>query len=228
MPLPVSCLEGSVSPHCFNILTQDEWEQVSKGQQLFRFMPGEVISRQGAPTATVMFMISGIARQYIESDTTRPFNISIVKPGEFTGLTAIFGERRFTTSVAALSELEVCMMTIDVMRSLVEHNIAFALRLFQRHLQEEKHLIDTVARLNYKQMPGKLAQTLLYLTQDSLAALDVTNYLSRVDLANFVGISHINVVKLLHQFEAEGLVRLDKRRITVPDRNALEQVALRG
>lgn len=223
-----SCLEGSVSPQCFNILTREEWEKVSRGQQLFHFDPGEVICRQGAATATIVFLISGIARQFIEGDTGRPFNISIVKPGEFQGLPALFGDRRFTTSVAALTEVELCMMEIEVMRMLANNNIAFALRLFQRHLTEERHLIDTVARLNYKQMPGKVAQVLLYLTSEPLAGHDVTRHLSRTDIANFAAISHINVVKILRQFEAEGLIQLDKKHIGIADRAGLERIAMHG
>lgn len=226
--MPSSCIEGSVSPQCFNILTREEWEKVSQGQQLFRFGAGEVICRQDAPAATVVFLISGIARQYIEGDTGRPFNIGIVKPGEFQGLPAIFGDNRFTTSLAALSEVEVCMMEIEVMRMLANNNTAFALRLFRRHLAEEKHLIATVARLNYKQMPGKVAQVLLYLTGESLAPFDVTRYLSRADIANFAAISHINVVKILRQFEEDGLVALDKRHISVVNRTGLEKIAMHG
>lgn len=223
-----SCLDGSVSPQCFNILTREEWEKVSRGQQLFRYDAGEVICRQGAATATVVFLISGIARQYIEGDTGRPFNISIVKPGEFQGLPALFGDRRFTTSVAALSEVEVCMMEIEVMRMLANSNIAFALRLFQRHLAEERHLIDTVARLNYKQMPGKVAEVLLYLTGESLADHDVTSCLSRADIANFAAISHINVVKILRQFESDGLIQLNKKHISIANRPGLEKIAMHG
>jgi CRP/FNR family transcriptional regulator len=77
-------------------------------------------------------------------------------------------------------------------------------------------------------MPGKLAQTLLYLNQEHFAEKDLFSLLTRNDLADFAAISSINVVKLLHQFEDEGIIKLNGRKITVTDKEALHSIAKNG
>ncbi len=223
-----SCFDGHVNPLCFHTLTKEEWDEIAKDQSMLTYSKGEVIAKQGAMTSYVVFILSGLARQFIQSETVRPFNIRVIQGGEFIGLTAIFGAREFNSSVVALSQTQACLIGIDVLRSLVERNNAFALRLIKRHLQTENEFIEVVSRLHYKQMPGKLAQSLLYLQSINVEKMNIFPLLSRNDLADFAGISPVNVVKLLKQFEMERIITLDKKDIRIIDTAALVRISKRG
>jgi hypothetical protein len=65
---------------CFQILSPEEVELVrtSKTQVLFR--KGDNLTKQGAFASYVLFVISGLAKQYIEGDSSKNFNLHIVKP----------------------------------------------------------------------------------------------------------------------------------------------------
>jgi CRP/FNR family transcriptional regulator len=79
-----------IAAPCFQKLTPEEVEMVraSKTQVLFR--KGDNLTKQGAFASYVLFVMSGIARQYLEGDNTRTFNLRIIKPGEFVGLSSVF------------------------------------------------------------------------------------------------------------------------------------------
>ena len=68
---------------CFQMLSFEEVELVraSKTQVLFR--KGDNLTKQGAFASYVLFIISGLVRQYIEGDSTKNYNLRIIKPGEF-------------------------------------------------------------------------------------------------------------------------------------------------
>ena len=82
---------------CFQMLTSEEAEMVkaSKTQVLFR--KGDNLTKQGAFASYVLFVVSGYARQYVEGDQTKTFNLRVIRPGEFVGLSSVFSKIRLTT-----------------------------------------------------------------------------------------------------------------------------------
>ncbi len=223
-----NCFDENINPKCFNLLTEDEWKQIGRHQTRMQYKKGEHLARQGSPSAVIIFILEGLVKQFIESETSRPFNTAILQPGDFIGLSTLFGDTPFITSAMALQPVEACLISSVILRDVITKNNTLALKLIERHLSTERHLIDIVARLNYKQMPGKLAQTLLYLNQEHFAEKDLFSLLTRNDLADFAAISSINVVKLLHQFEDEGIIKLNGKKITVTDKEALHTIAKNG
>ena len=77
---------------CFQNLLSEEAELVraSKTQVLFR--KGDSLTKQGAFASYILFIINGLAKQYIEGDGIKNYNLHIIRPGEFVGLSAVFSE----------------------------------------------------------------------------------------------------------------------------------------
>ena len=71
-------------------------------------------------------------------------------------------------------------------------------------------------------MTGRLAHTLLFLTDDRLKEINIFRLLTRKDISNFAGISHINATKILKEFEREGIIKLVDKDIYIVDRSRLE------
>jgi CRP/FNR family transcriptional regulator len=70
--------------------------------------------------------------------------------------------------------------------------------------------------------------TLLFLTESRRTDINVFRLLSRKDIADFAGISPINTVKILKEFEKEGLIKLVKKDIYILSREKLEHIASIG
>ena len=71
---------------CFQMLSPDEAELVraSKTQVLFR--KNDLLTKQGAFASYVLFLIKGLATQYLEGDGVKNYNLRVIRPGEFVGL----------------------------------------------------------------------------------------------------------------------------------------------
>jgi len=89
-------------------------------------------------------------------------------------------------------------------------------------------LFDIIRTLMYKQMNGRMAETLLYLNGIRVDNAEVFTLLTRKDIAEFVGISTENAVKILKTFEKEGLIALDDKNITLLKIEALEEISKHG
>jgi CRP-like cAMP-binding protein len=213
---------------CFQMLSPDEVELVrgSKTQVIFR--KGDNLTKQGAFASYVLFIIKGYAKQYLESHSTVNYNLRIIKPGEFIGLSAVFGKNTFNYSSVALMECQVYLIEKEAIATIAGKNGPFAFTIIKRYCEQNADLFGIVQNLNYKQMNGRLADTLLYLENIKQENPAIFQMLSRKDIAEFSGISTESAVKLLKSFEKDGLISLNEKDITLTNTAALEVISKKG
>jgi len=213
---------------CFQMLSAEEVELVrgSKTQVLFR--KGDHLTKQGAFSSYVLFIISGLARQYIEGENNRSHNLRIIKPGEFVGLSAVFTRNTFNYSSVALTDCQVFLVEKEAITSVVKQNGLFGFTMIKRYCEQNTNLFDTLRTVLYKQMNGRIAETLLYIDGFKNDNSGIFQLLSRKDIADFAGISTESAVKLLKSFEKDGLVELNEKDIVVINRNGLLEISRKG
>ncbi len=151
---------------CFQNLSAAEADLVraSKTQVLFR--KDDNLTKQGAFASYILFIINGLVKQYLEGDGTRNYNLRIIKPGEFVGLSTVFYENIFNYSTIALTDCQVYLIEKEAIAKVIKQNGLFGFAIIKRYCEQNANLLDTVRNLMYKQMNGRLADTLLYI--DSL------------------------------------------------------------
>jgi CRP/FNR family transcriptional regulator len=213
---------------CFQLLSQEEMDFVrsSKTQVLFR--KGDNLTKQGAFASYVLFVINGLAKQYIEGEGIKNHNLRIIKPGEFVGLSAVFTKNTFNYSSIALTDCQVLLVEKDAIEDVVKQNGMFGFSIIKRYCEQNANLFDTIRSIIYKQMNGRMADTLLYIDSIKEVNTNVFQLLSRKDIADFAGVSTESAVKLLKSFEKDGLIKLNEKDVHIIDTEALIQIGKRG
>ena len=213
---------------CFQMLLPEEVKLVrgSKTQVLFR--KGDNLTKQGAFASYVLFIISGLVRQYIEGDSTKSYNLRIIRPGEFVGLSAVFMKNIFNYSSIALTDCQVFLVEKDAIGKVVKQNGLFGFTMITRYCEQNANLFDTLRTVIYKQMNGRLAQTLLYIDSFKAENPSIFPLMSRKDIADFAGISTESAVKLLKSFEKDGLIELNEKDILVVNHKGLLELSKKG
>jgi CRP-like cAMP-binding protein len=213
---------------CFSKLLPEEAELVSSGKTQVLFRKGDNLTKQGAFTSYVLFLINGIARQYLEGDSSKNYNLRIIREGEFVGLSAVFYENIFTYSTVAITDCQAYLIEKETIAKVVKQNGQFGFSIIKRYCEQNANLLGVVRNLMYKQMNGRLADTLLYLDNLKKDTPDIFQLLSRKDLADFAGISTESAVKLLKSFEKDGLIELNEKDISLLRHKAVEEISRRG
>ena len=213
---------------CFQMLVPEEVALVrgSKTQVLFR--KGDNLTKQGAFASYVLFIISGLAKQYIEGDNSRNYNLRIIKPGEFVGLSAVFTKSTFNYSSVAITDCQVFLVEKDAIAKVIKQNGLFGFTMITRYFEQNANLFNTLRTVIYKQMNGRIAETLLYIDGFKNENPSVFQLLSRKDIADFAGISTESTVKLLKSFEKDGLIELNEKDIQVVNHNGLLEISKKG
>jgi CRP-like cAMP-binding protein len=213
---------------CFQMLSPEEAELVRSGKTQVLFRKDDNLTKQGAFASYVLFMIDGFAKQYLEGDGIKNYNLRIIKPGEFIGLSAVFSENTFNYSSVAITDCHVFLVEKQAISKVTKQNGSFGFNIIKRYCEQNTNLINTVRNLMYKQMNGRMADTLLYIDSLKTEKPEIFQLLSRKDIADFAGISTESAVKLLKSFEKDGLIRLNEKDIQVIQHSVLTEISRKG
>jgi len=213
---------------CFRDLTPEEADFIRTGKTQILFRKGENLTKQGAFTSYILFIIHGLARQYLESDTTKTFNLRIIRPGDFLGLSAVFHENIFGYSSSALTDCQAFLIEKEALAKVIRQNGLFGFSLIKRYCEQNNNLLSVIRSLNYKQMYGRLAEILLYMDSFKADNPEIFQLLSRKDLADFAGVSVESAVKLLKSFEKDGVIELHDKDIVLNNHKTLAEISRRG
>jgi len=169
-----------------------------------------------------------LAKQYVEGEGSKNFNLRIIKPGEFVGLSSIFTKNTFNYSSVALTDCQVFLVEKDAITTIIKQNGQFGFTMIKRYCEQNANLFDTLRTVMYKQMNGRIADTLLYIDSLKSANPEIFQLLSRKDVADFAGISTESAVKLLKSFEKDGLIELHEKDISILNHSSLQEISKRG
>jgi CRP/FNR family transcriptional regulator len=213
---------------CFQALQGDEIKIVRASKTQILFRKGDNLTKQGAFASYVLFVINGLAKQYVEGDGTRNYNLRIIKPGEFVGLSAVFNKNTFNYSSVAITDCQAFLIEKDAIAKIIKQNGMFAFNIIKRYCEQNANLFETLKTVVYKQMNGRMAETLLYIDDIKQDNSEIFQLLSRKDIAEFAGVSTESAVKLLKSFEKDGLITLHEKDIILEKRNELLEISKRG
>ena len=140
----------------------------------------------------------------------------------------MFSENTFNYSSLALTDCQVFLIEKDALGKVIKQNGMFGFNIIKRYCEQNTNLLNNVRSLMYKQMNGRMADTILYIDSLKNEKAEIFQLLSRKDLADFAGISTESTVKLLKQFEKDGLIELNEKDLRVVKYDELNEISRRG
>ena len=213
---------------CFQALSSDEVDLVRASKTQILFRKGDNLTKQGAFSSYILYIIKGLAKQYLEGEGNKSYNLRIIQPGEFVGLSSVFSNHTYNYSSIALTDCQAFLVGKEAIAEVIRKNGAFGYDIIRRYCSQNNQLFDTLHKVLYKQMNGRIADALLYLDGLKVENPEIFQLLSRRDIADFAGLSTESVVKLLKSFEKDGLIELNEKDIVIKEYKELQEISKRG
>ncbi len=210
------------------ILTLDDFSKLNQNKTQITYLKGENIFKQGAFAPYVIYVVKGLVKVYLQTGYDKQINVSLAKTGDFLAFSSLFGENIHTYSTQAIKDSVICMIEKESLKQSLIDNPEFALEITSENYKNERHLFEIIKNISYKQMRGKLASGLLYLSQDDFLKEDIFNFLTRQDIADFSSISTESAIKFLKELEKEKIIKLRGKRIEISDSEKLESISKNG
>jgi CRP-like cAMP-binding protein len=220
--------DTEINKNCFQNLGFADLKIINEKKRQVTFFKDETVFKQGAFAPHVLFVNQGLVRVYIQTNKNKQINIRLAKKGDLIAFSSIFGKDTYLYSAIALKDSEICMIDKEALKELLWRNPDFAMQIYSKNCHNENRYIDIIRNISYKQMRGKLASALLYLSSEKFTDENVYECLTRQNIADFASISVESAVKFIKEFEKEGIISLDGKKILIQDKKSLDEINLRG
>ncbi len=212
----------------FQILSPEELEIINKDRYSVRYKAGETILKQGTSATHVLSLIDGIVKIYIEGMDDRNLLLSLQKPWALLGGPGMHTDQKVHYSVTALTDVSICFIDLDNFNKVMTRNCRFANQLIGHISIHSVILFDKMVSLTQKQMHGRMADGLIYLSEAFFETDAFKFYLSRQDIADLTAMSKDSAIRILKDFERDGIISLDGNKLSVLDTPQLHEISLKG
>lgn len=224
----VNCYKCNERIALFAELANEELEIINDKRFEVHFKAGENILKQGTVASNLVYLTTGLAKQYIEGYDHRNLILEIIKPWVISGGTGIYVDMRYHYSVTALEESTACFIDTLNFKKLIRLNPDFAERFMNYCGTCSTNTFERFVSLTQKQMHGRIADVLIYLAENIYSNQVFNISLSRQDISEFSGMSKDSAIRILKEFESEGIIQAIGRSISIQKMELLKEISLRG
>jgi CRP/FNR family transcriptional regulator len=212
----------------FQHLTKAELQLINENRYEATFKQGEILIKQGSPASNALFLATGMAKNYYEGLKGKNFIMSILLPGRLIMGPGAYVNSRYAYSVSALTPLQACFISFDIFRHLVKVNGAFAESLVEDISSKSLRSHIRMVNLAQKKMPGRLAEILLYFSDEIFKTDEFEMILSRQELGEMTNMVKESVVRILKEMEGSGVISTPSSVIKILDKEKLRQISEKG
>ena len=208
--------------------TKTELELIENNRFEVLFRAGENIRKQGTHLSHVIFLNSGLAKLYLEGFNGRNIILRIIKPRNFIGGPGMFVDNMHHYTVKALIDSCACFIDVEVLKKIIHDNEEFGNQFLKEISINTLSTYKRLINLTQKQMAGRLADTLIYLSDEIFNSRRFELVLSNNDLAELSGMTKDNVVRTLRNFNLDGLINNSGNEIEILDFDSLQRISQVG
>jgi CRP-like cAMP-binding protein len=192
------------------------------------FRRGELIFSEGEDGSGFYVVNTGRVKVYKLSSDGKEQILHFFGPGEPFGEVPVFTGQRFPANAEAMEESRVFFFPKRSFVDLIKTNPSLALNMLgilSRRLRRFTALIDD---LSLKEVPGRLAAYLLYLSRQEKGSTDLELSVTKAQLASLLGTIPETLSRILGKMTAQGLIETEGRRIRILDPESLREIVESG
>jgi CRP/FNR family transcriptional regulator len=218
----LSPAEFSRIAHALSILQRADADLVHEFQRVASFAripAGKDVFVEGDRVDAIALLVSGVVRVYKIGETGREITLYRFGNGQSCILTAnaILSQQTFPAIATVEKEAEAVMIPAEAFREWVSRYDAwreFVFDLLSQRLSSVMAIVDEIA---FRRMDARVASLLL-----NRSRVQNPLHITHQEIAAELGSSREVVSRLLEDFAAHGMIRLDRGEVEVLDAEELE------
>ena len=199
----------------FELLSDNEIDLLKAHSSVVKYNKGEVIFVQNGLVSQINFIYSGLVKTYKETKSGKVLVLNIVQKSNFIGLMSVFSNIQNIYSASAIEQCEVLQIDKTVFREIVKANAPFADQLLNSISNQGNLLIDKLMGLYQKQLPGRIADVILFFSEQIYQSNTFSFPLSRRELAELAGTTKESFIRTLTEFKNDKIIYLDGKLVEI-------------
>ena len=132
-------------------------------------------------------MISGLVKIYKEGTGHRQIILRLALPGSYIGMLSVLGDQIHQFSASAIESSDICFIDLNPFRNIIMENGKYGLKLLNVISQEALFIFKRLMSQSHKQLPGRIADVLLYFSGRYITVQNLHSRLPGANLLNWQG-----------------------------------------
>jgi CRP-like cAMP-binding protein len=212
----------------FQLLSEGQIELLMDNSSIVEYKKKDNIFRQNTRTSHIMVMLDGLVKVYKESRNDRTIILKLVTPGSYMGSLSVLGDQVHRYSASAVEDSLICFIDLNVFRNIILENGKFALKLLSLISKEGLFIFERLMGQSHKQLPGRLADVLIYFADEIYGSQKFTFPLTRRELAELAGTTKESFIRTLTEFKNDKIINLDGSNVEIVSRDIVNTLSELG
>ena len=149
-------------------------------------------------------------------------------PHKLLGGQGLFSDGRNHYTVTALEESIVCFINTENFKAVLRSNADFAEKYFSHLNNRTIFAYNKLIGLTQKQMHGRMADALIYMSDEVYKSLDFELPIGRQDLADMTAMSKDSAIRILKELEKDGFANFDGKKVSIKNMEGLCNLSENG
>jgi len=181
----------------------------------------EMVLLEGESAENLYFVASGVVKVFKTSVEGKEQILSIVRPGESFNDVSIFDDGPNPASVRTMGPVLLYGIKKSYMEAILRDHPQIALNVIKVLARRVRHLLSLVEDLSFKHVIGRVAKILL---EHIGGEMGRGPGLTQQEMAAMAGTAREVVGRSLKELEEAGAIKLDRHRIIIRDKEALQKI----
>lgn len=178
------------------------------------FSEGDIILNENQHIRSIPIVTNGSIRVLRTDPDGREILLYYIRAGESCIMSLLGGLHHATSKVKAIAEesSEILFVPMEKVILLIKDNpewLEYIFRLYHKRFEE---LLDVVNAIAFKKMDERILE---FIQRKADLTKSTTLNITHEQIANELGTARVVVSRLLKRMEEEGLVKLERNRITL-------------
>ena len=192
------------------------------------FNKGKTIFSEGDEGNGFFIVASGLVKIFKLSPDGKEQILHIIGPGEPFGEVPVFTGQPFPANSEALVGSRLIFFPRKTFINLITKNPSLSLNMLAVLSSRLRQFTVQIESLSLKEVPGRLATYLIYLSEAHPDGEAVTLTISKGQLASLLGTIPETLSRIFAKMSNQGLIEVNGRNIQILDRPRLETLAAEG
>jgi len=212
----------------FNGIPPDQLAALSRISVERAFNKGETVFSEGDEGNGFFIVASGLIKIFKLSPEGKEQILHIVGPGEPFGEVPVFTGQPFPANADVLINSRLIFFPRKAFIGLVTQNPSLSLNMLAVLSRRLRQFTVQIESLSLKEVPGRLATYLIYLSEEHPGERTVSLTISKGQLASLLGTIPETLSRIFAKMSNQGIIAVNGRKIQIRDRSRLETLAAEG
>lgn len=214
----------------FSELHDDDLAKVAEIASEKTHKKNEVIFHENDPGSVLFVLKSGAVKISVCDRNGKEDILKIIYPGDFFGDMSLLDGKHRSATVAAMEKSMSLIVQREHFLSLINKYPNLAMNMLATMSRRLRKTDEKIASLRFADSYGKVAKVILDLAEEHGTSADgkivVDLNLNRQDFADHAGTTRETATRILNEFQRNGCIMINKRKITIMNEAALRRELL--